>query len=117
MNEFFFCLNAIKTKMLAICPPSLRYSIILRGTFIDNVCIRFDRHAKNLGVIPDEVLSFEQQVQYIAKSCVVLIKKIAEIKAFLTEEELITVVCASILSKIGYCNALYYGEKTSNCAK
>ena len=109
MNDFFLCLNASKTKILVICPPSIRDSIILRGTFIDNVCIRFVSHAKNLGVILDEILSFEQQVQYIVKSCIVLIKKIAEIKAFLTEEELVTVVCASLLSKIDYCNALYYG--------
>ena len=113
MNEFFLCLNASKTKILVISPPSMRDSIILRGTFIDNVCIRFVRHAKNLGVILDEVLSFEQQIKSIVKACVITIKKIAEIKAFLTEEELITVVCASILSRIDYCNAVYYGINES----
>ena len=109
MNELFLCLNAIKTKILMISPPSIRDNIILRGTFIDNVCIRFVRHAKNLGVILDEVLSFEQQIKYIVKACIGTIKRIAEIKAFLDEEQLITVVCAGILSRIDYCNALYYG--------
>ena len=108
MNEFFLCLNASKTKILVISPPSVRDSLILKGTFIDNVCIRFVRHAKNLGVILDEVLSFEQQIACVVKACVVTIKKIAEIKAFLSKEQLTTVVCASILSRIDYCNALYY---------
>ena len=108
MNEFFLCLNASKTKILVISPPSIRESIILRGTFIDNVCIRFVRHAKNLGVILDEILSFEQQIKYIVRGCVMTIKKIAEIKSFLSEEQLITVVCASILSRLDYCNAVYY---------
>ena len=43
------------------------------------------------------------------KSCICVVKKIAEIKFFLSEEELITVVCAGVLSKLDYCNALYYG--------
>ena len=109
MTEFFLCLNASKTKILVICPPSIRENITLRGTFIENVYIRFVRHAKNLGVILDEILSFEQQVQYVVKASICMIKKIAEIKSFLTEDELITVVCACILSKIDYCNAVYYG--------
>ena len=109
MNEFFLCLNASKTKILVVCPPSIRDSITLRGAFIDNVCIRFVRHAKNLGVVLDEVLSFGQQVQCVVKASIGMIKKIAEIKSFLTEEELVTVICACILSKIDYCNAIYYG--------
>ena len=38
-----------------------------------------------------------------------MIKKIAEIKSFLTEDELITVICACILSKIDHCKDVYYG--------
>ena len=74
MDEFFLCLNATKTKILVICPPSIRDSIILRGTFIDNVCIRFVTHAKNLGIVLDEVLSFEQQIQSLVKSSIVTIR-------------------------------------------
>ena len=109
MNDFFLCLNSSKTKIMVICHPSIRDSITLGGTYIDNVCIRFVRHAKNLGVILDEILSFDDQVQRVVKSCICVVKKIAEIKSFLTEEELITVVCAGVLSKLDYCNALYYG--------
>jgi len=109
MNEFFLCLNANKTKILVISPPSLRDSIILRGTFIDNVCIRFVHSAKNLGVVLDETLTFDEQVKRVVKSCICIIKKIAEIKSFLSPEQLKTVVCASVLSKLDYCNALYFG--------
>ena len=45
----------------------------------------------------------------MVKSSIGMVKKIAEIKSFVTEEELLTVVCACILSKIDYCNAVYYG--------
>ena len=113
MNEFFLCLNATKTKILVICSPSIRDTIVLGGTLIDNVCIRFAKQAKNLGVIIDEVLSFEPQVQSVVKSSIAMIKKIAEIKSFLSVEELVTVVCACILAKIDYCNAVYFGINES----
>ena len=50
-------------------PPALRESIIIKGTFIGNDCIRFVTSAKNLGVILGDVLSFEQQITKVVKSC------------------------------------------------
>ena len=87
----------------------MRDSIILWGTFINNVCIRFVHSAKNLGVVLHETLTFDKQVKRVVKSCICIIKKIAEIKSFLSPEQLKTVVCASVLSKLDYCNALYFG--------
>ena len=109
MNEFFLCLNANKTKILVIYPPSMRDNIILRGTFINNVCIRFVKNAKNLGILLDEMLTFDDQVQRVVKSSIGVIKKISEIKSFLSREELETVVCAGVLSRLDYCNILYHG--------
>ena len=109
MNEFFLCLNANKTQIIVIYPPSMEDKIIVRGTFINNVCIRYVKYAKNLGVLLDEKLTFGDQVQWVVKACICTIRKIAEIKSFLTEEELKTVVCASVLMKLDYCNILYYG--------
>ena len=45
MNSFFLRLNATKTKIFVIIPPSLRDRIKLQGTFIDGACIRFDKSA------------------------------------------------------------------------
>ena len=109
MNEFFLCLNANKTKILVIYPQSMKDSIVLRGTFINNVCIRFVKSAKNLGIMLDEMLTFDDQVQRVTKSSICVIRKIAEIKSFLTKEQLETVVCAGVLSRLDYCNMLYFG--------
>ena len=61
MNGYFLCLNQGKTNILVIAPPSIHPEIIIRGVFIENVCIRFVDSAKNLGVIIDSVLSFESK--------------------------------------------------------
>ena len=90
-------------------PQSLRDSIILNGTYIGNNCVRFVKHAKHLGIIIDESLSFEDQINRVVKSCFGVIRKLAEIKSFLSYEQLRTIICACVFSEIDYCNALYYG--------
>ena len=59
MNEFFLHLNPDKTKILVICPTSLKKKILINGTFINGKCVRFVFDAKNLGIILDNELSFE----------------------------------------------------------
>ena len=113
MNDFFLCLNPSKTKILIIKPPSINDKIILNGTHVSNSCIRFVKQAKNLGIIIDESLSMETQINQVVKSCFSIIKKIASIKSFLSSEQLKTIICTCVFSKIDYCNALYYG--VNNC--
>ena len=109
MNSYFLRLNAGKTKILVILPPSLRNTIKIQGTFIDEKCIRFVHSARNLGVILDDELSFKEQINKVVKSCFFSIRKLCKIKAFLTFEQLRTAVSALIFSKIDYCNSLYFG--------
>ena len=73
----FLRLNAEKTKILVICSPSTRSEIIVEGTFIDNKCVRFVTSAKNLGVVIDEELVFDDQVNKVTASCFNTIYKIS----------------------------------------
>ena len=109
MNEYFLCLNQSKTKILVIAPPSIQPEIIIRGVFIQNICIRFVQSAKNLGVILDNVLSFECQITKVVKGCYSTIKKLSQVKGFLSQEDLKQLVSSYIFSQMDYCNALYYG--------
>ena len=58
MSEYFLKLNATKTKIMIVAPPSIREEILVNGTFINGKCIRFVDCAKNLGVLFDPELSF-----------------------------------------------------------
>ena len=109
MDEYFLCINPTKNKILVIAPPTLSSSIIMKGTIVNNNCIRFVNTAKNLGVILDDTLSFEQQISRVVKSCICTIRKIAKIKSFLSYEQLRTLVSTCVFSKLDYCNALYFG--------
>ena len=108
MNEFFLKLNASKTKILVIMPPTLAHEVRIGGIFMDGSCIRFVSSAKNLGVILDNELSFSKHVVKVIKSCYFTIRNLSRIKPFLTLQQLQTAVCACVLSKLDYCNALYF---------
>ena len=112
MNEYFLRLNASKTKILVVIPPSLRNQIVIRGTFINGDCIRFVHSAKNLGVLLDDELSFEKQILKVVKSCFFSIRTLSRIKCFLTELQLATAICAFVFSRLDYCNVLYYNIKS-----
>ena len=68
MNEYFLCLNQTKIKILVITPPSIKQKIIIGGVHLKQSCIRFVDSAKNLGVIIDSLLNFEEQVDKLVKN-------------------------------------------------
>ena len=116
MNEFFLKLNKTKTKILVLAPLSIMASIIIHGTFVENQCIRFVSCAKNLGVWLDENLNFSFHIRKVVSSAFMVIRAISKIKYFLPKECLCTIVCSLVLSKLDYCNALYYGINNKEIA-
>ena len=87
MNEHFLLLNQTKKKILVLAPPSVQREIVIRGVFLEGTCIRFVDTAKNLGVILDEVLSFETQVNSVIKSSFANLKKLHQIKGYMSEDQ------------------------------
>ena len=69
MKEYFLCLNQSKTKILVVAPPSIRKMIIIGGVILDETCIRFVDSAKNLGIVIDSLLTFEEQIDKLVKVC------------------------------------------------
>ena len=94
---------------MVIAPPSVKSEIPINGTVIDGECIRFVDSAKNLGIVLDSGLSFTLQINKVVSSCLLTIRNISRIKKFLNVQQLKTLVCTLIFSKLDYCNSLYYG--------
>ena len=116
MDEFFLKLNKTKTKILVLAPPAILSMIEIRGTFLEDSCIRFVSCAKNLGVWIDENLDFASHVRKVVSSSFMVIRAIAKIKFFIPPESLCTIVCSLVLQKLDYCNALYYGINKNEIA-
>ena len=114
MSTFFLKLNKSKTKILVLAPPSVLSEIEIHGMFMDNNSIRFVTSAKNLGVWLDENLNFKAHIRKVVSSSFMVIRDIGKIRRFLPHESLCTVVCSLVLSKLDYCNALYYNLYASD---
>ena len=109
MRDHFLSLNPEKTKILIIASPDIQKQITVRGVFYQSMCIRFVESAKNLGVLLDDTLSMDKQICKVVKSCFCVIKKLSDIKKFLSKDKLRTLVSTHILSRLDYCNSLYVG--------
>ena len=88
MNEYFLKLNESITKILVMAPPSVQKNIIIRGIFIGDICVSFVASAKNLGVILDNKLSFEQQISKIVKASFATLKTPNQVKGLFSNNEL-----------------------------
>ena len=109
MKEYFLCLNQSKTKILVVAPPSIRKKIIIGGVILDETCIRFVDSAKNLGIVIDSLLSFEEQIDKLVKVCFMTIRKLAKVKVYLSQQQLQVLVSSLVFSMLDYCNSVYYG--------
>ena len=117
MNDNFLRLNDDKTKIIVIAPPSIQKEIVIRGTFVNNNCIRFADHAKNLGVILDNELSFDTHITKVVKTCFGMLRKLRSIKHLLTQDHLKSLVCSYIFSRLDYCNSQFFGLSSENISK
>ena len=117
MNKFFLKLNPEKSQIIVFGSPEVLNNIEINGTFLDNKCIRFVSNVKNLGFYLDSTLSCDYQVNEVVKSCFMSIKSISSIKHFLGYEQKRMLASSLILSKLDYCNSIYFGTHSNNLRK
>ena len=67
-----------------------------RRVHLKENCIRFVDSAKNLGVIIDSLLNFEEQVDKLVKACFLTIRELAKVKVYLSQQELQVLVSARV---------------------
>jgi hypothetical protein len=110
MDAHFLKLNQDKTEILVIrrpslrCPPSAAPSLQICGCDV-TPCPA----VRDLGVMFDECLSLETQVRAVCKSAYFHIHSIWTVRKYLTESATRSLVQAHVMSRLDYCNALYYG--------
>lgn len=72
---------------------------------------------KSLGVLLDQHLSFDQQVDSVCKSCYFHIRALRHVRDSLPDDVAKTVACSIVSSRLDYCNALFYNMSAINVAK
>ena len=63
---------------------------------------------KNLGMCLQNKLSMDHAVSHLRKSCYLELRKIANIRSYLSDAATLKLVLSLVISKLDYCNSLFY---------
>ena len=113
MASNFLSLNPSKTEFLLIGLPAQLAKIdnpLL--SMPSGINIQSVPSARNLGVIFDSNLSFNDHISYISKSCFSHIRDLRRIRNTLDHTTASTIATSLIHSKLDYCNSLFLNLNT-----
>ena len=110
-------INPDKTKVLAVGLPQLlkklsSFSITLFDKEITPVPV-----VKDLGVLLDTHLSYNQHITEIASKCLFKLYQINRIKHLLDRKTLLLVINSFVFSKLQYCSTVWSNTSSSNIDK
>ena len=77
----------------------------------------FSHKVRNLGVILDENMSMDHAVSTLRQSCYYQLRKISQLRPLISEKATKQLVSSFVLSKIDYCNSLFYSTSIENIYK
>ncbi len=98
--------NAEKTEMIVFKPSD---SMTAAEPNLGGLSSCVKHYVKNLGVVFDEHLKFDRQINSVVKSSFFQLRLLSKAKSFLSFKNLEKVIHAFITSKLDYCNSLYTG--------
>jgi len=111
-SQNFLFLNESKTEVIVFGPHDNYDSNNIDLDYLDpkSSCI------KNLGVLWDQNLKFEKQINTVI-ACFFQLHLLSKIKSSLSEKTLEIAIHALITSRLDYCNSLYFGIPKHSIAR
>ena len=107
MSHNFLQLNKDKTEVVVFGPN--KNERIKVSAYLKSLSLQTTNQARNLGVILDADLHFENQINLLTKSAYYHLKNIARIRGLLSKPDLEKLIHAFISNRLDYCNRLYTG--------
>ena len=110
MGQYYLKMNDSKTQFIVCGPSRILSEIQIHGINIDSgTTIRFVSTVKNLGILMDNHLTFEDQTVKLKKKCFRTLRNITKIRFLLSTDQLKMIVNSIVVSCLDYCNAVFYG--------
>ncbi len=116
MTNNFLLLNSDKTEILLIGPKNSTQNRLDHNLQLDR-CTVTSSTVKNLGVILDSNLSFENHISHVTKTAFFHLRNIAKLQKMLSVSDADKLVNALMTSRLDYCNALLGGCPASSINK
>ena len=111
-------MNNEKTEIL-ICGTNARLKSVRPNSLkIGNNIIDFSpKVKKTLGLCLENNLSMDNAVSHLRKSCHLELRKTANIRSYLSDAATLKLVLSLVISKLDYCNFLFYNMSLKNIHK
>ncbi len=116
MTNNFLQLNSDKTEILLIGPKNSTQNLLDYNLQLDG-CTVTSSTGKNLGLILDSNLSFENHISHVTKTAFFHLRNIAKLRNMLSVSDAEKLVHAFMTSRLDYCNALLGGCPASSINK
>ncbi len=116
MTNNFLLLNSDKTEILLIGPKKSTQNLLDYNLHLDG-CPVTSSTVKNLGVILDSNLSFENHISNVTKTAFFHLRNIVKLRNMLPVSDAEKLVHAFMTSILDYCNALLGGCPASSINK
>lgn len=100
-------LNDAKTELIHM-NSRFRSTLPSPSLSVGDTVIEPSQCARNLGVMIDSNLRMEDQISAVCKSAMAAIRKISQIRHYLSDENTATLVHAFVTSRLDACNSLIY---------
>ena len=106
-------INDSKTEFLVLTSSFLKQHFNDLNISVGNSRIARSLSARNLGVIFDNHMSLDKQINSICKSAFFHLKNIGSIRNMLTDDACSQLIHSLVTVRIDYCNSLLYGMPDS----
>ncbi len=116
MTNNFLLLNSKKTEILFIGPKNNTQNLLDHNLQLDG-CPVPSSTVKNLGVLLDSNLSFENHISHVTKTAFFHLRNIAKLRNMLSFSDAEKLVHGFVTSRLDYCNALLGGCPASSINK
>ncbi len=107
-------LNSDKTEVILIGSKAVVSKLSGQLMDLDGDLIMPSTKVRNLGVLIDSTLSFNDHIGKVVKTAFFHLRNIARIRSSLSQQDVETVTHAFVTSQLDYCNSLLYGLSVNN---
>ena len=111
------CLNPDKSEAILVGTSSQLKKVEQESVTVADCVIPFKSTIKNLGVIIDSNLSFDQHIDATCRSAQFHIRALRHIRGLLSTEVAKCVAASIVGSRLDYCNGLLFGATSKNLRK
>ena len=104
MSNNYLQLNTDKTEVLIIASDSIAPKV---AKSIGSLSSAVRSNLRNLGVIFDQAMHFDQHIKSLTRTCFFHLRNIAKLKSIVSQPELEMIIHAFISSRLDYCNSIF----------